>query len=253
MDQLDVYRTSDVTPTWSICDLAIEVSDSRAHRLTLRLLRDDVVEREEGERYFMRPEQVRVWLELRAPGAADDREARLATRLSAISMATKLGLPVLETRNGVFCKTPDAFAAWCSRSKHPDTVLLGETEHVTAPKRPNVVTPAERKRLALKGTPVPAKHVPLPQVGKWVALWRKWRKMRTYIVTIPAEAKPHIIHALVEEITSTFGDSNVIHEPHNQRLLIVGKDSVGTVEVVSYYRRRAHPERMRMAGSGAMA
>ena len=81
LDQFDMYRTQDVTPTWSVCDLAVEVSDRQEHRLTLRLLRDDLVEKEADERHFMRPRGVRVWLELRTPGAADNRNSRLAARL----------------------------------------------------------------------------------------------------------------------------------------------------------------------------
>ncbi len=246
LDQFDVFRTGDLAPTWSICDLAVEVSDAQAHRLTLRLLRDDVVERQEEERHFMRPQGARVWLELRCPGASDNRNSRLAARLCAMSIATRMGLPVLETRNGVFCRSAEAFTAWCSRTSHPDTILLGEKEHVTMPKnvRPGVRRP-KGGPLAKVATAV--QSAPLPEVGVATRLWRKWRNLRTYIVTIPTTASSVVVRALTKEITSTFGDSNVIYQEDNNRLLVVAKDSPGTGEVISYYRRRAHPERLRLA------
>lgn len=262
LSQFDVYRTHDVTPTWSVCDLAVEASDAQAHRLTIRLLRDDAVAQEEDEPHFMRPEGSSVWLELRTPGAADDRSARLALRLCAITVATHLSLPVLETRNGVFCQTPDAFAAWCSRSPHPDTVLLGESEHVTLPKKPRVAgrplpaAPQDNPDLSGKWGKweAPARnttirHAPLPKVGVFGRAWRKWLNLRTYVVSIPPGANPRIVYALTEEITSTFGDRNVMHDEANSRLLIVAKNTSGTAEIVGYYRRRAHPERLRLAAS----
>ena len=90
---------------------------------------------------------------------------------------------------------------------------------------------------------------PLPQLTFAARLWRKWQNLRTYIVTIPPTATGIVVRALTKEITSTFGDSNVIYQPDNNRLLVVAKDSAGTSEVISYYRRRAHPERMRLAST----
>lgn len=247
LGEFDVFRTSGLTPTWSITDLAVDEGDGAAHRLSLRLLRDDVMDRESGERFFLRPDNVHVWLELRTIGAADDRGSRLAARLCAVTIATRLGLAVLETRNGVFCRTPEAFTAWCSRTTHPETILIGKDEHrTTLPSRsPGLVRPSVRRDTAV--APMASRaNAPLPRATVFQQIWRRIRGLRTYVVTVPASADQAVLAALVVEITATFGNRNVLYDESHDRLLIVGKDSPGTAEVVTYYRRRAHPERLRM-------
>jgi len=246
LDQFDVFRTGDTTPTWSISDLAVEASDRQSCRMKLQLLRDDAVEQAEDEKHFIRPDGVKIWVVLQTISAADDRTSRLSSRLCALTISTRLGLPVLETRNGVFCQSPEAFTAWCSREPHPQTVLLGSTDHVTLPKKRTrgVVRTADTG-----GAAVPLKHAALPTIGKWERLLRKILKQRTYIVAVPTECDPAVLRALVEEIEGTFGERNVLHDADNHRLLVVGKDSPGTAEVVGYYRRRAHPERLRLAAA----
>lgn len=252
LGEFDVFRTSDMTPTWSITDMSTESGDGRSGRLSLSLLRDDALVREADERYFLRPDGANVWLEVRTVGAAEDRASRLSARLCAMTLAAQLELPVLETRNGVYCKTPEAFTAWCSRQTHPDTMLMGSTEHrTTLPSRRMTVARPEPV-VATRPEPVASRaNAPLPHVPWYTDLWRRWLHLRTYIVSVPPGVERKVLEALVQEITATFGDRNVYLDAPHDRLLIVGKDSPGTSEVIAYYRRRAHPERLRIAAATA--
>lgn len=243
LHDLDAVRVRRGQSRWWVRDLAGEPEHNGDSRLVVHLhMRTEVVQ-ESFDSYFYAPPGVQFWIEVRVRGATADREARLHARLVALTLAERLRLPALETRNGVYCRSPEALAAWCSREPHPETVLLAREEHMTA---------APPHRLGVMRSPPPSaagavrESVPPPPpesaLARW---WHRVTKAKPYYISLPTNVASHVVLALVAEVGDTFHSHNVVHDAKHQRLVIYGKDSRATRDAVNYFRRRAHPERLR--------
>lgn len=248
---LDRVRTSRTEDRWRVRDLAGEPEHNGDSQLIIEIKTRSAVTREPYESFFFVPHGVQEWVEVLVPRAPINRQTRLHARLVALTLSERLRLPAIETRNGVYCKTPEAFAAWCSREQHPDTVLLAERDHVTV--APTLRIGVRRSQVATGVRAVAGvaeRTAPLPQEGRLRAWWHRVTGARPYVIPLPARVEPRVIDALVVEIAATFQSHNVQHDPRNHRLIVYTKDTRGARDAVSYFRRRAHPERLRRTTVG---
>ncbi len=238
---LDIQRMGRTRSRWWVRDLAGEPEHNAGSVLIVQLHRRSEVTEEPFDDYFYIPPGLQFWLEVRVKGAVATREARLHARLVALTLAERLRLPAIETRNGVFCRTPEAFAAWCAREAHPDTVLLAKEQHITSAPPPRLgVT-----RQARSATATAQHAAPLPPEGRLARLWHRFTHSLPHVIALPAHADATVVEALVAEVANTFHGHNVIHDAPHHRLIIFGKDTRATRDALNYFRRRAHPERLR--------
>lgn len=256
LDTLDIRRLRDFPPRWQVSDLAGEPEHNGDSRIIVSLCGRDAVTQEPGaDTFFFMPPRVQCWVAVGVKGGQADRAPRLHARLVALQLAERLNLAVLETRNGVYCRTPEAFAAWCARESHPETVLLAKQAHVTtAPRRRTHATRrpgAGTRHVASAADGTCRQHLPLPREAWTLRLWHRLTGAKPYVISIPKAANPSLVHALVAEVEGTFHRHNVVYEQESDRLVIYGKDTRGARDLVRYFRRRAHPERLRAVPSYA--
>lgn len=229
---------------WWVRDLAGEPDDAGDTRVIVALHGRYDVDREDFDSYFYTPPGVQAWIEVRVRGKRATRQSRMHARLTALLLCERLRVPALETRNGVYCRTPEAFAAWCSREPHPDTVLLDTHEHLTeAPSEfPTIAKPVSPLLpSAREGTTYVA---PLPPEGWFAGLVHRLTHAKPHIIPLPAGVAPKVVAALVREVAGTFKTYNVAHDAKHNRLIIYGQDTPAAQEAVNYFRRRAHPARL---------
>ena len=249
LHDLDVVRVSRSQLRWLVRDLASGLDHDAGARLLVEIKGRSEVQQEPFDRYFFTPHGVQCWVEVRVSRGPVDRQARLHARLIALGLSERLRLLAVETRNGVYCRTPEAYAAWCSREVHPDTALLAERDHVTVapPSRLGVRRPPAPEQVADAGP----QAMPLPTDGGLAGWWHRVTHAKPYMIPLPARVESHVVQALVQEIIGTFQRHNVVHDVEGHRLIVYAKDTRGARDTVNYFRRRAHPERLRRT-SGAL-
>ena len=243
LEQLDARRCTADYPRWRMRNLVREAAEPVDTRLRVSLRAASDVQQKASDRYFFEPAKVRAWIEVRVKGAGVDRPGRLRARLVALTLSEHLALPVLETRNGVYCHTPEAFAAWCAREAHPDTVLMGRCDHITDAPPPRS-TVRDRSDIVAYAA---ANLAPLPSRSLLKRAWCAVMGIRPHIVPVPAGAHPLVLDKFVDEVERTFRSQNVFYDPEHQRLVIYGKDTRQTRQMVSYFRKRARPQPLRAA------
>lgn len=219
--------------------------DACEARLQVVLYGADDVRRTDDDAYFHTPRNLYAWVEVAVLARNPGREERLAARLLAMQLAAQLDLSVLETRNGVYCRTADAFAAWCARRSHRDTMQLGQKEHVTPAPEPQPPVACDAAAPPVFATPArvekpfaSAPVLPMPRRGWFTHLRWRFTHARPYVIALPRGLNPQVRDSLVSEMRATFHRRNVTYEPDNHRLLVYGRDTSAVHDVVGRARRR---------------
>lgn len=239
MTELNARQTGDCPVRWRIEDLPGEYAQAERAQLCVSLLGVSRVDQEAGDNYFHIPRGTDSWIEVRISGGGVNRQLRLHARLIALKIAERLALPVVETRNGVYCRTPAAFGAWCAREPHAQTIRLAQIEHVTEPPHwsPEPLCPPAGAAIARKAL------ARLPRRGLFTRARHRLGRRRAYVVSLPAFEDSAVVSALVAEVFRTFGRGYVVHEPEHHRLVIYGKQNHSTQQMIGYFRIRAHPKK----------
>ena len=87
---------------------------------------------------------------------------------------------------------------------------------------------------------------PLPHRRLLARLWHGITNRRPYVVNLPRASRLPVIVGLLDEVEETFHRRNVRYEPEHHRLVIYGRKSDEAQKLVSYFRERANPKRLRL-------
>lgn len=238
-------------PQWRIGALMWKPDRPLDFPLLVTLYSADQVCAKPYDSYFHAPRNVKCWVELRVTGEDVSQTERLQTRLMAVALALRLDLPVLETRRGVYCRTPAAFVAWCSGEEHRHQIPLSRKADTSepAPERCSLVGKSVHPATSPVGS---AEAVGLPRAStyveppeeRWITrLWNTLTGRQHYVIPLPIDSEEAVAQKLLAEVRATFPQTRVVYEHQYHRLVIHAKDTAETRDKVHELQRQTGPPR----------